>query len=136
MQETRADPHQPVATYTTGGDEKYIDKRYANVKSDLVEITHDKLENVLLKFYRKHLLRTAWFNPLSLGIGVALTLSTAEFKTNALGLEAAVWKALFIVFLVGAVIWLAVTLVNLARHWNETSLEYLISRIKNLSDTP
>lgn len=76
-----------VATYTTEPEDKFVDKRYANIKSDLVEITHDKLENVLLKFYQKHLLRFIWFNPLSLVIGVALTLTTADFKATALGVE-------------------------------------------------
>ena len=121
-----------VATYTFGAEDKYVDKRYANVKSDVIEITHDKLENVLLKFYQNHLLRFAWFNPLSLGIGLALTLTTADFKANALGVEGGSWKAIFILALCGSVIWLVISLVRLAARWNETSLEFLIDRIKNV----
>jgi hypothetical protein len=127
-------PTQPVATYTFTGEDKFVDKRYANVKSDVVEITHDKLENVLLKFYQKHLLRTAWFNPLSLGIGLALTLTTAEFKVVALGIEGATWKAVFILALFASGAWLAVNLVRLAASWRETSIDYLINRIKNVRD--
>lgn len=122
-----------VATYTTEPEDKFVDKRYANTKSDLVEITHDKLENVLLKFYQKHLLRFIWFNPLSLVIGVALTLTTADFKATALGVEGSTWKAVFILALVASVIWLVVSLVRLAVCWKETSIEFLIDRIKNVS---
>lgn len=121
-----------VATYTFGAEDKYVDKRYANVKSDVIEITHDKLENVLLKFYQNHLLRFAWFNPLSLGIGLALTLTTADFKANALGIDGVTWKAFFILALCGSAIWLIISLVLLAARWNETSLEFLIKRIKNV----
>ena len=120
------------ATYTFEAEDKYVDKHYANVKSDVIEITHDKLENVLLKFYQKHLLRFAWFNPLSLGIGLALTLTTADFKANALGIEGATWKAIFILALCGSAIWLVISLFRLVIGWNETSLEFLIDRIKNV----
>jgi hypothetical protein len=120
-----------TATYTSGGDSRFVDKLYSNVKSDVVEITHDKLENCLLKFYRRHLLRSAWFNPLSLGIGVSLTLATAEFKQTVFGVDAAAWKAFFVIALIGAVIWLAVSLVSLAVRWKETTIEFLINQIKN-----
>ena len=131
---TKQLPAQPpgVATYTYEPEEKFVDKRYANTKSDLVEITHDKLENVLLKFYQKHLLRFIWFNPLSLGIGVALTLTTADFKATALGIDGATWKAVFILALAASVLWLIVSLVRLAACWKETSIEFLIDRIKNV----
>lgn len=120
-----------TATYTSEGDSRFVDKLYSNVKSDVVEITHDKLENCLLKFYRRHLLRSAWFSPLSLGIGVSLTLVTAEFKQTVFGVEAAAWKAFFVIALIGAVIWLTVSLVSLAVRWKETTIEFLIDQIKN-----
>ena len=133
-QQPTSTPTQPVATYTYTGEDKFVDKRYANVKSDVVEITHDKLENVLLKFYQKHLLRSAWFNPLSLGIGLALTLTTAEFKAVALGIDGATWKAVFILALLASVAWLTVNVFRLATSWRETSIGYLINRIKNVGD--
>ncbi len=128
-------PQQPaqIATYTASGEDKFVDKRYANLRSDVIEITHDKLENVLLKFYERHTLRSSWFNPLSLGIGVALTLSTADFKAQALGLDGATWRAIFVIALAGSVIWLAANLFQLSRCWKETSLEFLIDKIKNVS---
>lgn len=121
-----------LATYTAAGEDKFVDKRYANLRSDVIEITHDKLENVLRKFYERHALRSSWFNPLSLGIGVALTLSTADFKAQSLGLDGATWRAIFVIALVASVIWLAKNLLQLVRCWNDTSLESLIDKIKNV----
>jgi hypothetical protein len=127
-------PTGAVAKYISDGEQKFVDKRYSNLKSDVVEITHDKLENVLLKFYQKHLLRTIWFNPLSLFVGVALTLTTAEFKASSLGIEGATWKAIFIIALTVSLIWLVVSLIRLATSWKETTLDFLISKIKNARD--
>lgn len=123
-----------VATYTATAEDKFVDKRYANLRSDLIEITHDKLENVLLKFYERHTLRSSWFNPLSLLIGVALTLTTADFKAQALGLNGATWRAIFFIALLASVGWLSVNLLRLAKCWKETSLEFLINKIKNVGD--
>lgn len=120
-----------VATYTSASEDKFVDKRYANLRSDIVEITHDKLENVLIKFYQKHALRTAWFNPLSMVVGVALTLTTAEFKEKAIGLQGATWQAIFVIALVLSAVWLITNLARLAISWKETTLDFLIDRIKN-----
>ncbi len=49
-QGTNEPPQEQVAVFSRDGDSKFVDKRYANLKSDVLEITHDKLENILLKF--------------------------------------------------------------------------------------
>jgi hypothetical protein len=122
-----------IATYSATGEDKFVDKRHVNLRSDVIEITHDKLENVLLKFYERHTMRSSWFNPLSLGVGVALTLSTADFKAQALGIDGSTWRAIFVIALSASLIWLARNLVRLALCWNETSLKFLIDNIKNVS---
>jgi hypothetical protein len=104
---------------------------YTNVKSDIIQITHDKLENVLIKFYQNYPLRSAWFNPFSLAITIILTLSTTDFKANALGLDAATWKSIFHLVLVASVIWLGYNLLKLFIARKKISLEYLIGQIKN-----
>ena len=124
----------PVVIYSTASDSRFIDKRYANLKSDVLEITHDKLENILLKFYQRHSLRTAWFNPLSLAAGLALTLSTADFKPSALGVDGPTWKAMFVLGLIASLGWFIYMIGKLMVCWKETSIESLIDRIKNRSE--
>jgi len=123
-----------LATYTSGNDERYVDKHYANVKSDIIEITHDKLENVLLKFYERRLLLSAWFNPFSIILSVALTLTTAEFKTTVFSVEGPTWKAIFLVALCLSIAWLVILWIQLFRYRNETSIESLINRVKNVGE--
>ncbi len=123
------------ATYTSDNDDRYVDKHYANIKSDVIEITHDKLENVLLKFYEKRLLLTAWFNPFSVILSVALTLTTADFKTTVFSVEGPTWKAIFLIALVLSITWLLSLLIKLFIYRNETSIESLINRIKNVGES-
>lgn len=123
-----------VATYSSGDDSKFVGQRFANVRSDVLEITHDKLENILIKFYQKHLLRSAWLNPLSLMAGLALTLTTADFKPIAMGIDGSTWKAFFLIFFAGSTLWLVYLLACLVIYWKETSIENLIDRIKNRSE--
>ena len=127
-QELNQLPQDAVATYSLSSEERFVDKKYANLRSDIIEITHDKLENVLLKFYQKHALRTGWLNPLSIGVGVALTLSTSEFKTKTMGLDGTTWQSIFVITLVCSIIWL---LINFSE-WN-FKLIGLKTKVKNES---
>ena len=43
-----------IASFDTGDESKFVDKHRSNVKSDLIEITEDKLENILLKHLKKN----------------------------------------------------------------------------------
>lgn len=132
--ETEQAAENKLATYTSGNDDRYVDKHYANVKSDIIEITHDKLENVLLKFYERRLLLSAWFNPFSIILSVALTLTTAEFKATVFSIEGPTWKAIFLVALFLSIAWLVFLWVKLLMYRNETSIESLINRIKNVGE--
>ena len=107
---------------------KYIDKRISNVKSDLIEITHDKLENILLKHLQHLKYRKEWVAPLSIFITLLITIITVTF--NDLILKPEVWKALFIFFMIGALFWLLNSIYNLCRYWNSATIESLIDQIK------
>lgn len=111
-------------------DSKYISQVRSNVKSDLIEITEDKLEIILLKHVDTLAIRTRWITPLSLFLTVLLAELTTTFSDK-FGVKAAVWEAVFLLLGVGSCIWLLVALVVLWRRWKDSSLNSVIATIKN-----
>ena len=109
---------------------KYIKQTHVNVKSDLIEITDDKLENILLKHLDKLGTRRHWLLPFSLLVTVSLALSTADFKT-AFNVKPEVWKAIFILVVVVSVIWLIRDLYIRFKCRGEATIDDLITKIKN-----
>lgn len=125
-------PQAVEAIYKSpSGEERFVDRRFENVRSDVIFVTHDKLENVLTKFYQRYGLRSAWFNPLSMLLAFVLTLVTAEFRAQSLGIAGTVWQAIFIIGTIMSAGWLCWTIFKLIRHKNEVTVEFLISKIKN-----
>lgn len=119
------------SVFSTASQRRFVGDIYSNVSSDVIEITHDKLENILLRFYQKHMLRFAWFNPLSILLALGLSISTSDFKASALGLDASTWRSFFMLIMLLSLAWLIISLIQLFRYWDKTSIEYLINRIKN-----
>ena len=115
---------------SSGEENRFVDKRRSNVKTDLIEITEDKLENILLKHAQNVGLRKRWVLPLGFLVSVVLTLTTATFK-DAFGLNAPVWHALFIILAIVSSVWLLADVVRLAQCWSKTTISYLIRLIKN-----
>lgn len=118
--------------YKKNGDsEKFIDKKRTNTKSDLIEITHDKLENILLKHLEFVSIKNSWVSPLSVFVTILLTKLTASFK-KFIEIEKEVWEALFLFGLAGSFIWLVIVLIRMYCHRNVTNIDYVINKIKNL----
>lgn len=118
--------------YKRNGDsEKFIDKKRTNTKSDLIEITHDKLEIILLKHLEFVSIKNSWISPISVFITILLTNLTATFK-KFIGIEKEVWEALFIIGLVGSFLWLVFALSIIYIHRKEANIDYVINKIKNL----
>jgi hypothetical protein len=135
MNNANSGGEQPRTTrrnsYSVPGN-SYISEWYLNVRTDEITITHDKLENILIKSYAKHLWRTAWINPLSLLMTLGLSFATSDFKSSAFGLDASTWRAFFMTVALGAFVWLLWTLFKLMKHWRGSSIDALIDRIKNV----
>lgn len=110
----------------------YIKQEFSNVSTNSITITHDKLENILIKSYQRHLSRSAWINPLSIILALGLSVATSDFKPSAFGIDASTWRAFFMIVLTGSCIWLAWSLIQLAKNWKGSSIEALINRIKNV----
>jgi hypothetical protein len=125
-----------VVSYISSSSNALWDNEYINVKSDLISVTHDKLENTLLKFYKRYVLKYELFNPLSLFCGVVLTLTTTDFKNESFGLTGVVWNAIFLLTALACGVWALIVLVKLVIYRNELSIEFLINRIKNIGAQP
>ena len=65
-----------------------------NVKSDVIIITEDRLENILIKHLHKLVANSGWKSLLSIFISISVTLLTANFDTDFI-LLAAEWALIF-----------------------------------------
>ncbi len=128
-------PPEPRAMFATDRSSSFVRKLISNIKSDLIEITEDKLENILLKHLSKLAARRSWITPLTLAVTLGLTITTATFSTT-FGLDAAVWQAVFLILACGSFIWLILAVIDLARSWHETSLSSLMDHIKDAKKNP
>lgn len=124
-------PSEQKAKINADGAERFVEQYRSNVKSDVIEITEDKLENILLKHLTKLMTRKGWMMPLSLFISVFLASLTATF-TRKFGIEGHVWQATFILSVIVSGVWLVASIVKLAMCWKESSMDTLINTIKNV----
>ncbi len=105
-----------------------VENVIANTSVNVISVTEDKLENILMKHLTSFKKSKDWIGALALFVTVLATLLTSDF--HALwGLEPAVFQALFILLFFGSLIYLIITLVNSIRH--KDSIENVISDIKN-----
>lgn len=115
---------------TKEGESKFIKNRRCNTKSDLIEITEDKLENILLKHLEKMLLRSAWIAPASI-LATLITVKTTATFNNSLGIDAAVWEALTI-FVGGlSFLWLLKVVCKAVYNYKSLTLSSLLIEIKD-----
>ncbi len=115
------------------GEGRFIDTRRSNIKSDLIEITEDKLENILLKHLDAVVSKQKWTLPFTVLLSVSVTLVTTDFKA-ALGITKDVWAAAFIIVFVGSLVLLVRELIRLWKNRDMGTLELLIQTIKNADD--
>jgi hypothetical protein len=109
---------------------RFIDQVRSNTKSDLIEITEDKLENILLKHLSKTSKTNSWITPLTLFLTILTIFLTADFKDFA-GIEKATWKAVFLVALISSFIWSIITGIGAIKNSKKSSIAFLIKEIKN-----
>lgn len=108
---------------------KFVDKRMSNVKSDLIEITHDKLENILLKHLKNIDIRNSWITPTSIFLTALIARLTTTFN-DTFGISKDVWDAFFLILMCGSGIWLIWRIIRIIYCWKKSSVEYLINTIK------
>lgn len=129
---------QNNADYNVKSDEsRYIVNRRKNLKTDSVEITRDKLENILLKFGKSNYSLSSCIAPFSFTLSIALTIFTADFHTT-FGIDKNLLKAFYIICLlisIGITIKVFIGFIKSKRNNNGKSpIEYLIDQIMNDSE--
>jgi hypothetical protein len=109
----------------------YVNKEYANVKSDIIHITDDKLINILKEFI--HRLRKAhdYLTPLSISLTMFITFLTTEFSKDFIGVSKSIWSNIFVIFFIVSLFWLFKSVINSIRYRKTIKIEYLIDKIKN-----
>ena len=122
-----------TAIFQTEESSKFIDKRRTNVKSDLIEITEDKLENILLKYLHIISIRKSWIIPLSILVTVLLTQLSASFGDK-FGVSGTVWEAIFVLITFSTGVWFVVSIIRIILNWKGSSLSALIAIIKNAKE--
>jgi hypothetical protein len=110
--------------------DKFVDQVRTNTKSDLIEITEDKLENILLKHLSKLNKVRGWLTPFSLLITILIVLLTADFKLF-LGVSKEIWNAVFILGFIVTLIWTVISVYSAIICSKNSTIGFLISEIKN-----
>lgn len=126
----QSQPHAKLAPYSPFRESMFVAKRRTNIKSDYIEITEDKLENILMKHLNTLGIHKAWITPLSLLITVLVASMTATFSKT-FGIEGPEWKALFHIATLASAGWLLIVLLRWCCCRKTCTLEHLISIIKN-----
>jgi hypothetical protein len=100
-----------------------------SLPQDVITTTEDKVRLTLADYLKKMEKKKSWLTPLGLMISFTLTLMTSSFKD--LGLSAATWKAIFIIGVIAAFIWLIYSIIEASR---SVKIEDVISELKKHSD--
>ncbi|WP_163716782.1 hypothetical protein [Mangrovibacterium lignilyticum] len=109
---------------------RFINQVCSNTKTDFIEITEDKLENILIKFLRDLKKSSGWLTPLSIFITILITNLTADFK-EFLSIPKEIWCAIFYLALALSFVWFIVKTISAIKNRKKVQLDYLINKIKN-----
>lgn len=107
-----------------------LGRRYINISTDVYEITHDKLLNILNSHNSRVGSRVGWQPPLLFLASLVLTLVTSEFKAKA-SLSKDTWEAIYIIITAMSVLWFLWSSVVAIINWKGTTTQSLIDKIKD-----
>lgn len=112
---------------TKGNDKILIDNVIDNTSANLIKITEDRLNVILLKNVPKLRKPQEIINPVALLLSLLAAIVTADFK-EVLGLTAESWKAIFVVAFIISIFYLLYCLYNLI--FNRSSIDSILKEIK------
>ena len=82
---------------------------HQNIDQELIVITEDKLQLILIKYEETKKRLYDWISPLGMFITLLITWGTTDFK-DAIGLSKDSWKAIFVIATIAIGVWLVYTL--------------------------
>ena len=107
-----------------------ISEVHFNVSQEVIVTTEDKIRLSLSEHLKKMEKKRGWVTPLGMLISFTLILITASFKDT--GLDAATWKAIFIIADAVAFGWL---IYSLKESLQSVKMENIIDELKKDSKT-
>jgi phosphoglycerol transferase MdoB-like AlkP superfamily enzyme len=123
-------PDIRINTGTTRDLETVSELYLTNLPQDVISTTEDKLRLTLSEYLKKTERKKAWITPLGLSISLTLTLMTSTFKD--LILSAATWKAIFVIAVIAALVWLIYSIVGA---FQSVKIDDIIAELKKHSET-
>jgi hypothetical protein len=109
---------------------RFINQICSNTKTDFIEITEDKLENILIKFLKDLKDSSGWLTPLSIFLTILIVHLTADFK-QFLSIPKEIWSAIFYLALVICFVWFIYKVFFAIKNRKKVRIDYLINKIKN-----
>lgn len=100
---------------------------YQNITQDVVFITKDKLELVLIKAEKCLSQKKAWIAPLGLVVSCLLSILSADFKN--FFFPSSVWYSIFIMTTFICFFWFCYTIYVTFRNKNKGNIEDIINKI-------
>jgi hypothetical protein len=128
-----SNPQDPVTTKVIDELAKAPHSVSVNIAESYIMTTHDKMTLALNSFRDGVVARHAWLTPASLGLAFLIALVTCDFK-DTLGVSKSVWHAIFILAMVGCILWLVSSIVHVVRFWADGNVHTTIARIANTPD--
>jgi len=100
-----------------------------NVGQEIIVTTRDRVELCLIHHQEQLRSRQDWLIPLGIFLPIVLTITTADFKTKALGLTGDTWQAVFVLGAIISFIWFVAMAVQAAKT-PKTGIETIINQMK------
>lgn len=110
---------------------RFINQVCSNTKTDFIEITEDKLENILIKFLNRYNKSRHWITLLSIVMTILISILTADFNKDFLKISKDIWCAIFYLGLFVSFILFINSIYYAIKHKNENKIENLLKTIKN-----
>ncbi len=101
-----------------------------NYTSDIIVISEDKVEIILLKHLEIIKGYHSWSTPAALVISLGITFLTAEFNKSFLTVPPNVWAIIFTCILIISIYWLIRDGIKAMKNSKKRSTNYLINEMK------